>query len=59
MRFKEVAKVDTFIFVLINRLNEVYQKGFETEEGVIVVRRVVANSILPINQNNEYLSLLT
>ena len=59
MRFKEVAKVDTFIFVLINRLNEVYQRGFETGEGVIVVQRVVANLILPINQNNEYISLLT
>ena len=54
MRFKEVAKVDTFIFVLINRLNEVYQRGFETGEGIIVVQRVVANLIPPINQNNEY-----
>ena len=54
MHFKEAAKVNTFIFVLINRLNEVYQRGFETEEGFIVVQRVVANSILPINQNDEY-----
>ena len=53
MRFKEVAKVDTFIFVLINRLNEVYQQGFETGEGFIVVQRVAANLILPINKNND------
>ena len=49
MRFKEAAKVDTFIFVLINRLNEVYQQGFEIEVGVIVVLRVVANLILGVS----------
>jgi hypothetical protein len=42
-----MAMVIVFVFDLIHQLNEVCLKVFEIEEVIIVVQRVVANSVLP------------
>jgi hypothetical protein len=46
--FKEaMAMVIVFVFDLIHQFDEVCLKVFEIEEVIIVVQRVVANSVLP------------
>ncbi len=48
--FKEaMAMIIVFVFDLIHQLNEVCLKVFEIEKVIIVVQRVIANSVLPNN----------
>jgi hypothetical protein len=44
-----MAMIIVFVFDLIHQLNEVCLKVFEIEKVIIVVQRVIANSVLPNN----------